>query len=145
MKRFFKLLLIITITLLFAGILLFAAFIVEWERCRKSDAKPEITEIVFPQEKKTIARKIPFTVRIKAPWGTKPVSAEMQPGAGAQEGKNPEISHGKWFWGAYLWNFTFWIQPYRDGSIPASQIQISFEGGADGKTVIKSQKSFVNK
>lgn len=139
MKKFLKILMLVLALTATACAVFAIAFVVEWQRCSRTKSVPEITETEFPEGNHTIAKKIPFTVKIRTSWSLMPVGAVLTPAKGAQEGKPPEIVPGKWGWGTRMWNVRLWIQPFRDGKIEESPVQILLKGGPDGKYTLETK------
>lgn len=132
---FFILLAVAALICVFSAI----AFLIKWNQCAETASAPVIVETVFPDTEKTIAQKIPCEFLVETSWSLMPVSAEMTPPAGAQEGKDPEIIPGKWHWGTRMWKIILWIQPYRSGTIGETPVKLLFEGGPDGKYLLETK------
>ena len=139
MKRFWKTIIIVLISLLVICAAGFSAFLIKWNQCLKTKSVPELAGTQFKAENAGLGQKIPCTFTVKTSWGLTPVSANITVTDGLQEGKEASVKPGKWMWGARLWNVTVWVQPYRDGAYPEIPVRILCEGGADGKAVLDAK------
>ncbi len=93
-----------------------------------------------PSEKIRLGDKVALSCELTCPWGNPPVAAEIIPGKGAQAPGKAKFSLQKVLWGRNLWKMSGEVQPFINGEVGRTEIEINFEKPLkDGTKTLKME------